>query len=48
MTWFGRLLHRSRMEDQLDRELSHHLEALVYSARVLDAFHAKTDQTPAL
>src|SRR5215468_3113925 len=26
MTWFGRLLHRSRMEDQLDQEVSLHLE----------------------
>ena len=26
MNWFGRLLRRSRMEDQLDRELSLHLE----------------------
>ncbi len=26
MNWFGRLLRRSRMEDQLERELSFHLE----------------------
>ncbi len=26
MTWFGRLLRRSRMEDQLDQEVSLHLE----------------------
>jgi len=26
MTWFRRLLHRSRMEDQLDQEVSFHLE----------------------
>ena len=26
MTWLGRLLHRSRMEEQLDRELRVHLE----------------------
>ena len=26
MTWFGRLLHRSRMEDQLDQEVRFHLE----------------------
>ncbi|MGO9303062.1 MAG: permease prefix domain 1-containing protein, partial [Candidatus Korobacteraceae bacterium] len=26
MTWLGRLLHRSRMEEQLDKELRLHLE----------------------